>query len=128
MEQLSRGDSDKNAITLKGLLCGYETFGNSFCIPSSQSWAVAPTKCFLRIKVNSFPNLIHYSVTEEGIDHTQFYFYVFYFHTYDSLIAVFLLLFICHIIKTFLKLLDPTYPMPMPNMEMGKMKVDVNEN
>ena len=64
MEQLSRGDSDKNAITLKGLLCGYETFGNSFCIPSSQSWAVAPTKCLLRIKVNSFLILFHYSATE----------------------------------------------------------------
>ena len=70
MEQLSRGDSDKNAITLKGLLCGYETFGNSFCIPSSQSCAVAPTKCFLRIKVNSFPNLIHYSVTDVIDTHT----------------------------------------------------------
>ena len=116
MEQLSRGDSDKNAITLKGLLCGYETFGNSFCIPSSQSWAVPPTKCFLRIKVNSFPNLIHNSVTEVIDRYTRSSIF---FHTYDSLIAVFLLLFICHIIKTFLKLLDPTYPMPMPNMEIG---------
>ena len=87
MEQLSRGDSDKNAITLKGLLCGYETFGNSFCIPASQSWAVAPTKCLLRIKVNSFPNLISYSVTEVLDIYTQFYYFhdVFYFHTLMNL-------------------------------------------
>ena len=95
MEQLSRGDSDKNAITLKGLLCGYETFGNSFCIPSSQSWAVAPTKCLLRIKVNSFPNIIHYSATEvvDTLSYSSFKM-VFISHSYKSLIAVFLLLFI----------------------------------
>ena len=119
MEQLSRGDSDKNAITLKGLLCGYETFGNSFCIPSSQSWAVAPTKCFLRIKVNSILSQTNSLFCYRSCRYTLLFNFLMFF------IFTLLWIFDCstyfafHIIKSFLKLLDPTYPMPMPNMEMG---------
>ena len=128
MEQLSRGDSDKNAITLKGLLCGYETFGNSFCIPSSQSWAVAPTKCFLRIKVNSFPNLIHYSVTEVIDTHTVLFLCFLFSHLwfFDCRIS-----FAFHM--SYYQNFSEAFRSNLSNANAqhgngNKMKVDVNEN